>query len=83
VTASVGAPRVHALVGGKVWIERPAASAQLLASLQQRFGEVIVKPALSYRMGAVQALQFAADGSALSAADPRRDGLSASLQPWD
>jgi gamma-glutamyltranspeptidase / glutathione hydrolase len=83
VAAAVSAPRVHALIGGKVWIERPAASAPLLARLRRRFGAVIVKTALSYRMGAVQGLQFAADGSALSAADPRRDGLSVRLQPWD
>jgi gamma-glutamyltranspeptidase / glutathione hydrolase len=79
VDAAIGAPRVHALASGKLWIERPAASAPLLASLRQRFSEVIVKPALSYRMGAVQALQFVADGRTLSAADPRRDGLGTSL----
>jgi gamma-glutamyltranspeptidase/glutathione hydrolase len=74
VAAAVAAPRVHGLLGHKVWIERPAASETLLAGLRALGRQPIVKPRLNFAMGAVQALQFLPDGSVTGAADPRRDG---------
>src|SRR5262249_23212724 len=74
VSDAVAAPRVHGLVGRKIWIERPAASEGLLARLRALGRDPIVRPPLAYAMGAVQALQFMTDGSVRGAADPRRDG---------
>ncbi|WP_453942762.1 gamma-glutamyltransferase [Bradyrhizobium ottawaense] len=75
ITDAVAAPRVHGLVGRKVWIERPAASNALLARLRARNRIPIVKSRLNFAMGSVNALQLMTDGSAKGAADPRRDGL--------
>ena len=79
VRDAVAAPRVHGLVGRKIWIERPAASDGLLARLRARDREPIVKSPLNYAMGAVQALEFMTDGSVRGAADPRRDGAAGVL----
>ncbi|MCP1850160.1 MULTISPECIES: gamma-glutamyltransferase family protein [unclassified Bradyrhizobium] len=76
IAEAVAAPRVHGLVGRKVWIERPAASESLLAKLRARGRMPIVKSRHSFAMGSVNALQFAADGCVKGAADPRRDGLA-------
>ncbi|WLB53564.1 gamma-glutamyltransferase family protein [Bradyrhizobium japonicum] len=75
ITDAVAAPRVHGLVGRKVWIERPAASNALLARLRARNRIPIVKSRLNFAMGSVNVLQLMTDGSAKGAADPRRDGL--------
>ena len=37
---AVAAPRIHALVSRKVWLEQPAASPQLVADLTDRFRAV-------------------------------------------
>jgi gamma-glutamyltranspeptidase / glutathione hydrolase len=74
IAEAVSAPRVHGLVGRKVWIERPAASEVLLARLRSRGREPIIKSRLNFAMGSVQALQFLPDASVRAAADPRRDG---------
>jgi gamma-glutamyltranspeptidase/glutathione hydrolase len=74
IAEAVSAPRVHGLVGRKVWIERPAASGALLARLRARRREPIIKSRLNFAMGSVQALQFLPDASVRGAADPRRDG---------
>jgi gamma-glutamyltranspeptidase / glutathione hydrolase len=79
VAAAVAAPRVHGLVGGKVWIERPVASEALLRRLSARGCMPVVKPRHAYAMGAVHALQFMPDGTPSAAADPRRDGTAAVL----
>jgi len=76
VAEAVAAPRVHGLRGRKVWIERPAASEELLDRLQRRGREPIVKPARDFAMGSVQALRLFPDGSVRGAADPRRDGTA-------
>lgn len=78
VQDAVAAPRVHALASRQVWIEAPAATEHLVRSLSTSFKEVKVKPALSFKMGAVQAIQFYADGGAAGAADPRRCGAATS-----
>jgi gamma-glutamyltranspeptidase/glutathione hydrolase len=69
-------PRVHATLAGKVWIERPAATQPLRERLAKRFRAVRVRAPQSYSMGAVQAIQFLADGTLRGAADPRRDGTA-------
>jgi gamma-glutamyltranspeptidase/glutathione hydrolase len=74
IAEAVSSPRVHGLIGRKVWIERPAASDLLLARLRARGREPIVKSRLNFAMGSVQALQFLPDASVKGAADPRRDG---------
>jgi gamma-glutamyltranspeptidase / glutathione hydrolase len=76
---AVAAPRVHALLSGTVWIEEPAASQELSASLRARFLEVRLKPPQSYKLGSVQALQWLPQGVLLGAADPRRDGAAVTL----
>jgi gamma-glutamyltranspeptidase/glutathione hydrolase len=79
VDAATAAPRVHALLNGNAWIERDALTDALRARLARRYRRVKVKKPLSYAMGAVQAVQRLADGSARAAADPRRDGTAATL----
>ena len=76
---AVAAPRIHSLASRRVWIEAPAATQRLLNSLSTLFKEVKIKPALSFKMGAIQAIQFHPNGSATGAADPRRDGIATSL----
>jgi gamma-glutamyltranspeptidase / glutathione hydrolase len=71
---AVAAPRIHALLSRKLWIERPAASEALLQRLSSRFAEIRIRPRHSYAMGAVHALRFAAGAIIAAAADPRRDG---------
>ena len=75
---AVAAPRIHALVSRKVWLEQPAASPQLVADLTDRFRAVRLRPALSYSMGAVQAIRRDQSGKLMGAADPRREGTAAS-----
>jgi len=74
IAAAVSAPRVHGLLGRKVWIERPAVSDALLARLQTRGRDPVVKSSLNFGMGSVQALQFFPEARVGGAADPRRDG---------
>ncbi len=77
--AAVDAPRIHALLSRKVWIEMPAACEELTDRLRRRFRKVIVKSSRDYKMGAVQAIGFDENGETCAAADPRRDGASAIL----
>jgi gamma-glutamyltranspeptidase/glutathione hydrolase len=79
VQDAVASPRIHSLASRRVWIEAPAATQRLLNSLSTLFREVRIKPALSFKMGAIQAIQFHQNGSATGAADPRRDGVATSL----
>lgn len=76
---AVAAPRVHALLSRKVWIEEPAASPELVETLRRCFAAVQLMPPRSYKLGAVQALQWLPQGTLLGAADPRRDGTAATL----
>lgn len=71
---AVGRARVHPIVGGRVLLERPAATPTLVAGLGDAFGQVDIRPRLSYVMGAVQALEITRDRRIGAAADPRRDG---------
>lgn len=70
-------PRVHGLLTGKVWIERPAANRRRVRHLQSRFADVLVKQRHDYSMGCVQAIHWPAGGDVEAAADPRRDGVAA------
>lgn len=79
IDAAMNAPRVHALLNGNVWVESDALSEGLRARLERRYRRIKVKKPLSYAMGAVQAVQRLADGSARAAADPRRDGTASTL----
>jgi gamma-glutamyltranspeptidase/glutathione hydrolase len=79
ISEAVAAPRVHALLNKKVWIERPAASDGLLRRLKERSLRPKIRRAQRYGMGSVQALQRLPDGAVLMAADPRRDGTARAL----
>jgi gamma-glutamyltranspeptidase/glutathione hydrolase len=83
VEDAVLAPRVHARLSGSVWLEEPAHTPELHDDLEQRGFTVEVKPALSYCMGAVQAIRFAQDGALIGAADARRDGAVSGLSGTD
>src|SRR5206468_2621243 len=72
---AVAQPRVHPRLRGGVWLERPAAEAQLVERLSRRHGEVQVRIGHSYSMGAIQALQLR-DTEMTGAADPSRDGTT-------
>lgn len=74
LSEAVAAPRVHALLNKRIWIERPAASQTLVEELERKSFKPEIKRALSYRMGCVQGLQWLPGGSVLASADPRRDG---------
>jgi len=73
---AVAHPRIHATLGRTVHVEKPAASAPLLARLEKRFRAVEVRGARSFYMGAVQAVWIGEDGTLAGAADPRRDGTA-------
>jgi gamma-glutamyltranspeptidase/glutathione hydrolase len=73
---AVAGSRVHPRSRTSVWLERPAASPELLQHLTRRYGEVQLRSERSYAMGAVQALQVDPSGM-LGTADPRRDGTIA------
>jgi len=73
---AISAPRVHALTSGKAWIERPAATTELLAELEGLSLRPSVKRPLDFAMGSVQAIHILRDGRIDAAADPRRDGTA-------
>ena len=74
---AVGAPRVHARLSGRVWLEEGMADARTLGMFERCFRSVEVLPSRSYKLGAVQAIAWSPDGAPTAAADPRRDGTSA------
>ena len=76
---ALSAPRVHARLNGRVWLEQPAASARLVEALARGFGGVDLRPRHSYAMGAVQAIELRDDGTMVGGADPRRDGAARAL----
>ena len=71
--AAVDHPRVHALIDGRVWLERPAATRDVLERLHRHFKRVSIRPTHDPAMGCVQAVRFLA-ADLRAAADPRRDG---------
>ncbi len=79
VAKAVGAPRVHALPSRSILVERPAATELLQRCLEKRFRTVIIKPALSFSMGAVQAIGSEENDTIIGVADPRRDGMAVGL----
>jgi gamma-glutamyltranspeptidase/glutathione hydrolase len=78
VQDAIAAPRVHALLSGKVWLENRIARPSVVERLGRRFSSIVVKGAYSFSMAAVHALQFLPHAT-LAGADPRRDGAGAVL----
>ena len=78
--AAIDLPRVHSLLSGKVWLENPAATDELLERLRSRFRRVVIKQQHHYKLGAVQGVQLFDNGGAIGGADPRRDGNGASYR---
>jgi gamma-glutamyltranspeptidase/glutathione hydrolase len=76
VAEAVAEARIHVKLSRKVWLEKPADTQLLCSRLEQRFRVLEVRKQHSYAMGAVQAIQFHADGSLAGAADPRREGTA-------
>lgn len=74
IDEAVAAPRIHALLSRKIWLEKPLAG--LSESLKQNFHQIVVKAERDYKMGAVQALQFDEEGKCFGAADLRREGTA-------
>jgi gamma-glutamyltranspeptidase/glutathione hydrolase len=70
---AIAAPRVHALLTGKVWSER-AVGEPVRERLRRRFDRVQILPDRNYKLGAVQAIAWDSNGAARGVADPRRDG---------
>src|SRR5262249_32322948 len=79
VDEAVAAPRLHALLSRKLWIERPLVTVPVLSRLGQHFTFDRILRMHSYSMGSVQAVQWLADGTVAVAADPRREGLACAL----
>lgn len=76
LSESIDAPRLHAMLNGKVLIESGASSPSLTRRLSRRFRRVVTRAPRSYSMGAVQALELHDDGHWVGAADPRREGTA-------
>lgn len=72
--AAVDAPRAHALLNGKVWVEAPSLTEETRSVVEQRYSKVVGKKRQDYKLGCVQALSWDGDGVVSAAADPRRDG---------
>jgi gamma-glutamyltranspeptidase/glutathione hydrolase len=73
---AVGLPRVHATLGGTIWMEQSVAMEQVRQRMSSRFSDIRLRAPRSFAMGAVQAIQFLPGGELLGAADPRRDGIA-------
>jgi gamma-glutamyltranspeptidase/glutathione hydrolase len=82
IDEALDAPRVHALLSGRVWMESRIILPGLVEWLRRRFLEVVTKGPRSFAMGAVHALQFR-PGETRAGADPRRDGAAAVLPPLE
>jgi gamma-glutamyltranspeptidase/glutathione hydrolase len=78
IDEAIDAPRLHALLSGRVWMENRIALPGLVEWLRRRFLDVVTKGARSFAMGAVHGLQFL-PGATFAGADPRRDGAAATL----
>jgi gamma-glutamyltranspeptidase/glutathione hydrolase len=71
---AVDAPRVHALLSGKVLLEGRLHEESLKEQLAQYFDRIQIKADRSHAMGAVQAVARDDDGNWIGVADPRREG---------
>lgn len=76
IQEAIQAPRVHALLSRKAWIESPALTEELRERLERHFVPLVIKAPNDFKLGAVQAIQFGEDGAARGAADPRREGTA-------
>lgn len=81
ISEALAAPRVHALLNSKIWLEKPAASGRTYGKLSKLFSKVVVQSRNSFAMGGAQAISLPTDtsGSKCAAADPRRDGSAGGL----
>jgi len=79
VAEAMAAPRIHALLDGSVWLERPAATPTTMDKLTKLFKKVVIRGRHSFAMGCSQAIARTRDGRLLPAADPRRDGTAGGL----
>ncbi len=80
LSAALSAPRAHALLNGRAWIEGPDLTEALQARLGGRYRQVIARRPHDYKMGCVQAISWDDEGRACAAADPRRDGLGTAFE---
>jgi gamma-glutamyltranspeptidase / glutathione hydrolase len=80
VEEAIEAPRVHALLSRKAWIESPALSEELRERLERNFVSLEIKAPHDFKLGAVQAIHFGEDGAAHGTADPRREGTAKVLE---
>jgi len=80
VQDAVAAPRVHARLSRKVWMEESSSQTKIVERLEKHFTRVDLKRAPSYKLGSVQALHWTNGERLTGAADPRRDGSSSTLQ---
>jgi gamma-glutamyltranspeptidase / glutathione hydrolase len=78
--AALSAPRAHALLNGKAWVERSGLTGALQSRLDGRFRQVIARKQHDYKMGCVQAISWDDEHSASAAADPRRDGVGTAFE---
>jgi gamma-glutamyltranspeptidase/glutathione hydrolase len=78
IQEAIAAPRLHALLSGRAWMESRIDLPGLEAWLRRHFLEVVTKGAYSFAMGAVHALEFRPSATR-AGADPRRDGTAATL----
>ncbi len=75
--AALHAPRFHPVLSGKVWAEKQVPEPSM-ARLATHCGPVRKLSRYSYKLGAVQAIAWDANGVPSGHADPRRDGASVS-----
>ena len=78
LAAALAAPRIHPLLNGDLWVEKPLAKA---ISQDRRFAgyrRTVIRSRRCFAMGGVQAIAFDADGHH-AAADPRRDGTAGGI----
>ena len=73
---AVDAPRIHATLSGKAYIERRIASEEMIRRLSDCFRQVEVKASRSYAMGGAQAIALDPSGHWVGTADPRREGTA-------
>lgn len=79
IRAAIAMPRVHPLLSGKIWAEE-SIGGDVLCRLRAENRRVRPRRPNSYKMGAVQAIEWVGGGS-IGAADPRRDGGVAVVHP--
>ncbi len=75
---ALAAPRLHPLLNGELWVEKPLARAIRRDRRFAAFGRIVVRKPQCFFMGGVQAIALDEAGHQ-AAADPRRDGTAGGL----